>query len=112
MRLRHKHALFDPLTARWRDLFDAKDEVLLNDLTSTYFECDRPVNYLVGTPKGKLNSLESALTKCEWKQARPSVRVKLLAQDDETYILGLDTSHERLVALRWLCHSRLMPPLA
>ena len=34
----HKAALFDHLTARWRDLFDAKYEVLLYDLTSTYFE--------------------------------------------------------------------------
>ncbi len=40
----HKAALFDHLTARWRDLFDAKYEVLLYDLTSTYFESDPPVD--------------------------------------------------------------------
>jgi len=40
--LAHKRALFDHLTARWRDLFNAKFEVLLYDLTSTYFESDPP----------------------------------------------------------------------
>jgi transposase len=192
--LEHKTALFDHLTARWRDLFAAKYEVLLYDLTSTYFECDPPddpkalrrfgysrdkrsdcvqvvialivtpegfplayevlagnttdkstlkdflakieaqygkaqrtwvmdrgipteetlelmrksdppVNYLVGTPKGKLSSLESALTKCEWKQARPSVRVKLLAQDDETYILA--QSEDRIAKERSMRRRRL-----
>jgi transposase len=42
--LQHKHALFDHLTQRWRDLFNAKFEVLLYDLTSTYFESDPPEN--------------------------------------------------------------------
>lgn len=36
----HKDALFGFLQERWRDLFGAKFEVLLYDLTSTYFECD------------------------------------------------------------------------
>ena len=40
--LEHKRALFDHLTERWRSLFDAKYEVLLYDLTSTYFESDPP----------------------------------------------------------------------
>ena len=173
----HKRALFDHLTERWRDLFGAKYEVLLYDLTSTYFESDPPenpqdmrrfgysrdkrsdcvqvvialivtpegfplayevlpgnttdkttlkdflgkiedqygkaqriwvmdrgipteetlqlmrqseppVSYLVGTPKGKLTTLEAALIKREWKQARPSVRVKLLDQEGETYVLA------------------------
>ena len=38
----HKAALFDHLTARWKDLFNAKFDVLLYDLTSTYFESDPP----------------------------------------------------------------------
>jgi transposase len=38
----HKQALFDHLTQRWRDLFNAKFDVLLYDLTSTYFESDPP----------------------------------------------------------------------
>lgn len=40
--LAHKRELFDHLSARWQDLFGAKFEVLLYDLTSTYFEIDPP----------------------------------------------------------------------
>ena len=175
--LEHKKALFDHLTERWRTLFAAKYEVLLYDLTSTYFESappedpedirrfgysrdkrsdcvqvvialivtpegfpmayevlsgntadkttlgeflqkieaqygksdriwvmDRgipsedileqmresspPVSYLVGTPKGRLNQLEEALLGQPWRSARASVRVKLLPQHQETYVLA------------------------
>jgi hypothetical protein len=37
--LEHKQAMFGFLTERWRDLFQAGYDVLLYDLTSTYFEC-------------------------------------------------------------------------
>src|SRR3954453_16403294 len=40
--LPHKEALFSHLHQRWADLFGAKFDVLLYDLTSTYFECDPP----------------------------------------------------------------------
>src|SRR4051812_919895 len=40
--LEHRAALFTHLQERWRDLFNAKFDVLLYDLTSTYFECDPP----------------------------------------------------------------------
>lgn len=40
--LEHKSALFDHLTQRWKDLFNARFEVLLYDLTSTYFESNPP----------------------------------------------------------------------
>jgi hypothetical protein len=40
--LPQKRALFAHLTARWRDLFNLTYEVLLYDLTSTYFESDPP----------------------------------------------------------------------
>ena len=175
--LEHKKALFDHLTERWRTLFAAKYEVLLYDLTSTYFESappedledirrfgysrdkrsdcvqvvialivtpegfpmayevlsgntadkttlgeflqkievqygksdriwvmdrgipsedileqmresDPPVSYLVGTPKGRLNQLEEALLGQPWRSARESVRVKLLPQHKETYVLA------------------------
>ena len=175
--LAHKQALFTHLTERWRSLFDAKYEVLLYDLTSTYFEsnppenpedirrfgysrdkrsdcvqvvialivtpegfpiayevlpgntadkttlrdfllkiqtqygkakrvwvmdrgipteevlkemreCDPPVSYLVGTPKGRLGQLEESLLSKSWQSARPSVRVKLLEQKGETYVLA------------------------
>lgn len=41
--LAHKRALFDHLIDRWRDLFNASFDVLLYDLTSTYFESDPPL---------------------------------------------------------------------
>ena len=40
--LEHKRALFGHLRDRWQDLFQAKFDVLLYDLTSTYFESDPP----------------------------------------------------------------------
>jgi transposase len=40
--LKYKTELFDHLTQRWKDLFNAKFDVLLYDLTSTYFESDPP----------------------------------------------------------------------
>ncbi len=40
--LTHKRELFNHLTGRWKDLFNARFEVLLYDLTSTYFESDPP----------------------------------------------------------------------
>ena len=192
--LKHKRALFEHLTGRWRDLFDAQYEVLLYDLTSTYFESDPPenpadmrrfgysrdkrsdcvqvlialivtpegfplayevlpgnttdkttlkdflgkiedqygkaqriwvmdrgipteetlqlmrqseppVSYLVGTLKGKLTTLEAALIKREWKQARPSVRVKLLDEEGETYVLA--ESQDRIAKERSMRRRRL-----
>ena len=40
--LAHRSALFQHLRRRWEDLFGVKFEVLLYDLTSTYFESDPP----------------------------------------------------------------------
>lgn len=40
--LKHKEALFTHLSERWKDLFNAKFDVLLYDLTSTYFESHPP----------------------------------------------------------------------
>jgi hypothetical protein len=40
--LEHRAPLFSHLTEQWRTLFDTHYEVLLYDLTSTYFECDPP----------------------------------------------------------------------
>jgi hypothetical protein len=38
--LAHKAALFSHLRGRWEDMFEARFDVLLYDLTSTYFESD------------------------------------------------------------------------
>lgn len=39
---KHKTDLFSFLGTRWEELFEASYDVLLYDLTSTYFECDVP----------------------------------------------------------------------
>ena len=171
----HKQAFFTALTARWQSLFGVSFEVLLYDLTSTYFESDPPasgkrafgysrdkrpdcvqlvialiitpegfplayevmagntadnttlagflakieaqygkakrtwvmdrgipteetlaemraarpaINYLVGTPKGRLSRLEAAFLERPWEAVRDRLQVKLLAQGDELYVLA------------------------
>jgi hypothetical protein len=44
---------------------------------------DPPVLYLVGTPKGRLNKLESKLVDLPWEKAREGVQVKLLREEQE-----------------------------
>jgi DDE family transposase len=196
--LQHKEALFSHLMARWRDLFNANFDVLLYDLTSTYFEInasdvaegdkrrhgysrdkrpdcpqvvialvvtpdglplayevlpgntadcttlrmflarieqqygrarrvwvmdrgipteavlaemrgsDPPVQYLVGTPKGRLSRLAKRLLAKPWQQARAGVAVKLLAEDGELYVFAESVervSKERAMRrrqLKWL----------
>ena len=174
--LAHKKPFFSYLRGRWQDLFGVRFEVLLYDLTSTYFESDppghgkrkhgysrdkrpdcvqvvialivtpdgfplayevmagntadnttlpdfldrieeqygkaeriwvmdrgiptedvlaqmrsaeTPVRYLVGTPKGRLSKLEKAFLAKPWEQVREQVRVKLLDQGEELYVLAL-----------------------
>src|SRR5215467_3187137 len=96
----HKQAVFDHLVGRWRDLFNISYDVLLYDLTSTYFEADPPfpegdkrrfgysrdhrpdcvqiIIALVVTPEGLPLSYE----------VLPGVQVKLLAQEGELYVLA------------------------
>src|SRR6201998_531803 len=196
--LEHKEALFSHLVGRWRDLFNADFDVLLYDLTSTYFEVnasdlpegskrrhgysrdkrpdcpqvvialvvtpdglplayevlpgntadsktlrmflskieqqygkarrvwvmdrgvpteavlaemrnsDPPVQYLVGTPKGRLNRLEKHLLERPWQDAREGVQVKLLAEAGELYVFAQSAdrvSKERAMRrrqLKWL----------
>lgn len=178
-----KEELFGHLRQRWCDLFGASYQVLLYDLTSTYFECEvptgeddprrfgysrdkrgdcvqvvvalvitpeglplayemfpgntadkttlrgmietiqrrfgkaeriwimdrgipteevlselraaaAPVRYLVGTPKGRLSKLESILATLPWREVRPQLRVKLLPQDGEVYVLAHSGARE------------------
>jgi hypothetical protein len=49
---------------------------------------DPPVQYLVGTPKGRLSRLEKDLLTKPWQQAREGVQVKLLAEDNELYVFA------------------------
>jgi len=181
--LEHKPALFSHLTERWQGLFGATFDVLLYDLTSTYFESskpadendkrrygysrdkrsdcvqvvialvvspegfplayevlagntsdrttlkeflnkietqygkaeriwvmdrgipteevltemrqsDPPVYYLVGTPKGRLSQLEQKLLALPFTTVRSGIEVKLLAQEQELYVLA--NSHQRI----------------
>lgn len=59
---------------------------------------DPPVQYLVGTPKGRLTKLEKELIDKPWQQARPGVQVKLLPQDGELYVFA--ESHDRVAKER------------
>jgi transposase len=69
---------------------------------------DPPVKYLVGTPKGRLSRLEKQLLEKPWQQARPGIEVKLLAEQDELYVLAqsADRVHKeramRRRQLKWL----------
>ena len=54
-------------------------------------QADPPIHYLVGTPRGRLSKLEKAFLRLPWEEARESVEVKLLDQDDEIYILAKST---------------------
>ena len=69
---------------------------------------DPPVQYLVGTPKGRLSRLEKRLLAKPWQQARAGVAVKLLAEDGELYVFAESVdrvSKERAMRrrqLKWL----------
>jgi transposase len=49
---------------------------------------DPPVQYLVGTPKGRLSRMEKDLLAKPWQQARDGVQVKLLAVESELYVFA------------------------
>jgi hypothetical protein len=55
---------------------------------------DPSVSYLVGTPKGRLSQLEQQLLGLPWQAVRPGVKVKLLSQEQELYVLA--ESHDRI----------------
>ena len=190
--LAHKRAFFSFLRQRWEALFQVRFDILLYDLTSTYFESDPPfagnrqfgysrdkrpdcvqvvialvvtpqgfplayevmpgntsdkttlkdflekieaqygrsdrvwimdrgipteetleqmrtaqppVHYLVGTPKGRLSKFERKFLNLPWQAVRPSVDVKLLAHDQELYILA--RSHPRTLKERSMRRRRL-----
>ena len=61
--------------------------------------------HLVGTPKGRLSKLEAAFVGQSWEQAKTSVQVKLLVQQDEVYILA--KSDARLLKERGMRQRKL-----
>src|SRR5215471_10373709 len=57
-------------------------------------QADPPVSYLVGTPKGRLSTLEKELLGQPWQTVREGIEVKLLPQEQELYVLA--QSHARI----------------
>jgi hypothetical protein len=51
-------------------------------------QADPPIYYLVGTPKGRLTKLEKSLLGLPWQTVREGVEVKLLAKEQELYVLA------------------------
>lgn len=47
---------------------------------------ERGIDYLVGTPKGRLTALEESLLEQPWVRARETVSVKMLQQEGEFYV--------------------------
>ena len=52
-------------------------------------------DYLVGTPRSMLSKLDQALTNLPWQQARQDVRVKLLAQGGEVFVLAQSQARQK-----------------
>ena len=49
---------------------------------------ETPIQYLVGTPRGRLGQLEQGFLTKPWTDVRDTVQVKLVEQDDELYVLA------------------------
>jgi transposase len=49
---------------------------------------DENIDYLVGTPRAMLTKLEDKLVDLDWKAANENAAVKLLAEDNELYVLA------------------------
>ena len=76
----HKSALFTHLTQRWQDLFGARFDVLLYDLTSTYFESRRPTGPLQpSSPICSGDLLTAQPDPCAFQDAYP-LRLRKLGQ--------------------------------
>lgn len=76
-------------------------EAVLQEMRSS----DPPVQYLVGTPKGRLNRLESALVTQPWRSAREGVKVKRLPEEGELYVYA--ESRDRIAKERSMRRRRL-----
>src|SRR5262249_27695346 len=76
-------------------------EEVLEEMRSS----DPPVQYIVGTPKGRLTRYEKQLLEKPWHESRPGVQVKLLPQDGELYVLA--QSEDRVCKERAIRRRRL-----
>jgi hypothetical protein len=60
-----------------------------------------PIHHLVGTPRGRLSQMERQFLDRPWSEVRETVRVKLVEQDGELYVLARsDTRREKEQAMR------------
>jgi len=66
---------------------------------------ESPVSYLIGTPKGRLTQMEKRFLSMPWEQVRKQVKVKLLDQEGEVYILV--KSENRIIKERSMRQRRL-----
>src|ERR1035438_8596938 len=71
--LEHKTALFSHLQQRWKDLFGARFDVLLYDLTSTYIWRVNPL-FQKETNDVLATAVISALIACRWSLRWGSLR--------------------------------------
>ena len=62
--------------------------ILTEEVLQEMRHSDPPIKYRVGTPTGRLTRLEKHLLDKPWHSARPGVKVKLLAQQSELYVLA------------------------
>ncbi len=66
---------------------------------------ESPMNYLIGTPKGRLTHMEKKFLALPWEKVREHVEVKLLDQEGEIYILV--KSQNRIMKERSMRQRRL-----
>ena len=71
---------------------------------------DENIQYLVGTPRAMLAKLEDKLVDLDWKAANENVSVKLLAEENELYVLA--KSKDRRAKERAMRNYRLRKYLA
>lgn len=64
------------------------------------------MQYLVGTPRGRLSPYEQRLVRLPWRVACQGVQVKLLSEDQELYVLA--ESHDRVNKEQALRRPQLM----
>ena len=99
----HKEGMFSFLKKRWQDMFNVGIEkqygkarrvwvmdrgIPTEEVLAEMRQSETPIRYLAGTPKGRLNKLESQLLSLPWEKVRDSMQVKLLKQEDELYVLA------------------------
>jgi transposase len=75
------------------------------DILAEMRQCETPVYYLVGTPKGRLNKLEKELLALPWAEVHENLTVKLLKRDGELYVLA--SSRDRRAKERSMRRRRL-----